>query len=343
MIVMEKAFAKFYKTVRALIKQNIPALYKDFKEENIEEVWVDHDNWNGGMDFYNIVISISIETYSTITAKTSISEVEKEVFGYFSDAMRGSDGSVQLRGVAIHPAEDESDDDVSNFNYNDSMWQPNYFRLFISHLSSYKKSAANLKACLLKYGIHSFVAHEDIKPSKEWEIEIENALFSMNALCAIVTKEFIQSEWCDQEIGFALGQKKVVIPIIKDAMPYGFFGKYQAIKSAEGKASEIAKSVWDTITKNEKTNSRYFSCLVSLILTAQNKPEAICFLDVLDQCSNVSRGAVDSLYKNWINNTILNDLSIIEKANNIFSKYSIKPLSVTKNSYTLISDDDLPF
>ena len=49
---MEKVFSSSYRTVRALIKQDTLLLYKGFKEENIEEVRVDHDNWNGGIDFY---------------------------------------------------------------------------------------------------------------------------------------------------------------------------------------------------------------------------------------------------------------------------------------------------
>lgn len=79
------------------------------------------------------------------------------------------------------------------------MWANGYFRLFISHLTKYKIAARNLKICMKEYGIDCFVAHEDIQVLKEWEIEIENALFSMDALCAIVTPDFRNSDWCEQE------------------------------------------------------------------------------------------------------------------------------------------------
>lgn len=43
----------------------------------------------------------------------------------------------------------------------------------------------------------------------------------MDALCAIVAPDFKNSNWCDQEVGIALGQRKLVIPISKDGeMPY---------------------------------------------------------------------------------------------------------------------------
>jgi hypothetical protein len=110
-----------------------------------------------------------------------------------------------------------------------------YFKLFISHLSNHKKKASDLQKVLKRYGISSFVAHEDIEPSKEWQNEIENALHTMDALTAILMDGFKESNWCDQEIGFALGKGVLIIPIKKDINPYGFIGKYQAIQATKDK------------------------------------------------------------------------------------------------------------
>lgn len=79
-------------------------------------------------------------------------------------------------------------------------------------------------------------------------MEIEKALFTMDALCAIVVPDFIKSQWCDQEIGIALGQRKQVFAINKGAVPYGFFGRYQALKSKKN-ASQMALEVWKAICK----------------------------------------------------------------------------------------------
>ena len=51
-------------------------------------------------------------------------------------------------------------------------WVPGYFRLFISHLSPFKGTAAQLQTALLDFGITAFVAHKDIEPTKEWQDEI---------------------------------------------------------------------------------------------------------------------------------------------------------------------------
>ena len=160
--------------------------------------------------------------------------------------MKGND-SIRLSEVAFSPSNASQID--FGTNNNDSMWNPGYFRLFISHVSAYKESASYLKKCLAFYGIDCFVAHEDITPSKEWEIEIENGLFTMDALCAIVVPEFSGSKWCDQEVGIALGQHRLVISINKGANPYGFFGKFQALKS-KSTAPKMAKEVWKIISNN---------------------------------------------------------------------------------------------
>lgn len=112
-----------------------------------------------------------------------------------------------------------------------SFWQPGFFRLFISHTSASKTSAHNLKNSLAKHQVASFVAHDDIEPTKEWQAEIERALRTADAMTAIVTPDFIQSKWCDQEVGIAFGRGKLVIPLRKGADPHGFLGKYQGLQT----------------------------------------------------------------------------------------------------------------
>ena len=71
----------------------------------------------------------------------------------------------------------------------------------------------DMKNELANYGIASFVAHKDIEPMWEWELEIRRALFSMDFLIALLTEEFSNSNWTDQEIGVAYGRRIPIIPI----------------------------------------------------------------------------------------------------------------------------------
>ena len=79
-----------------------------------------------------------------------------------------------------------------------TFWKEGYFRLFLSHLSKFKVNTAYLQKELLKYGISSFVAHNDIEPTKLWQNEIEkgatrrytknNFFQSQNLLQAVYSK-----------------------------------------------------------------------------------------------------------------------------------------------------------
>ena len=124
------------------------------------------------------------------------------------------------------------------------LWDEGGLRVFISHKAEDKKLATDLKTYFCQYGIASFVAHEDIEPLKEWQSEIERALFSMDGLVALMTDKFSESDWTDQEIGVAVGRGVPIFPIHLGKDPYGFISKYQAIPGAGKSASSIATEIF---------------------------------------------------------------------------------------------------
>lgn len=338
---MTKVFSSYTNVVRKMVKNYNEELYTYFNEQNLEELWVSHDNWNGGIDFYMIIIRIPVEFFENLRSRGIIEEVENKVDGFYNDAMRGDGESIQLSKVVLKPTTEDIFTFGDNLDY--SMWKPGFFRLFISHLSVNRESATNLKRCLSDYGIDCFVAHEDITPSKEWEMEIEKALFTMDALCAIVVSGFRSSPWCDQEVGIALGQRKLVISIDKGEVPYGFFGKYQALKSRNKTANELAADVWKALYVNEKTKAIYINKLVGLILNSTTKSDAIKYIDVIKQCDNLSKYYIENLHNCFTSNSILNSDDIIDSINIVFLKYGLVPLSPLSRSVKHNDYNDLPF
>jgi len=118
----------------------------------------------------------------------------------------------------------------------------NCYRVFLSHKTEVKRETYALKEKLRIYGISAFVAHEDIDPTKEWQKEIENALSSMDCFVALLTEQFHDSIWTDQEVGYALGRGVPMISVRLGKDPYGFIGKFQALSCSWGMAPiEIAK------------------------------------------------------------------------------------------------------
>ena len=333
-------FSSYIPTVRTLFEDFDEELSKFLVESNIDEVWLSHDNFNGGIDTYNIILSIPTELFKSLKRRNVLGQAESELDKCFADAMRGEDDSLQIAGVVIRPT--TADVPQLGTNLNDRMWKPGFYRLFISHLSEYKVSASNLKDCLQSFGVDGFVAHEDITPSKEWELEIEAALFSMDALCAIVAPGFEKSRWCDQEVGIALGRKKMVFSIRKGKNPYGFFGKYQALPS-QGSANDMAKELTKAICANEFTRGEYFTKLVNLILNAASEAIAIRFIQVLSEAEYLDKQYVGLLHDNFTNNQVVMTDDVFNAVNPLFKKYGFEEVQIKKPSTNEYDDMDLPF
>ena len=119
----------------------------------------------------------------------------------------------------------------------------NGFRVFLSHKTSVKAETAVLKDRLRLFGVSAFVAHEDIYPTKIWQNEIENALASADGFVALMTGDFHESDWTDQEVGYALARGIPVVAVRLGRDPYGFIGKFQAISTGwEDAPGQIARA-----------------------------------------------------------------------------------------------------
>jgi len=163
-------------------------------------------------------------------------------------------------------------------------WADGYIKLFVSHLSSNKSRMSALKSSLSHWGICAFIAHEDIEASREWRDEVEAGLESMEILAAVVEPGFKESDWCAQEVGYALGRKVDIIPLRAGLDPFGFFGKYQGIpikgKTPEFVANEIAKLLFKKPKHREK-------CIQSLgkALVTQESRKKVELVELLDEWS----------------------------------------------------------
>ena len=136
------------------------------------------------------------------------------------------------------------------------IWKSGCVRAFVTHKARNKRKAGELKDALERYGVSCFVAHKDIEPTKEWIQEIENALFSMDVLVALMSEDFHASNWTDQEVGVAVGRHIPVIPIKIGTDPYGFIGKYQALSGAWTDIPKMAGDIFGIMVKHSATREK---------------------------------------------------------------------------------------
>jgi hypothetical protein len=165
------------------------------------------------------------------------------------------------------------------------MWTPNSFRLFLSHISADKETAHLLKTALLAEGISLFVAHDDIQPTREWQDEIEEALRSMDALAALLTAQFHASFWTDQEVGFAVGTGRLVLPLRLGLDPYGFIGKFQGLQINQKPYATIAAEIRSVLARNGMTARKMAEVFTIGLETAGSWEAAKRYMEFLEDCA----------------------------------------------------------
>lgn len=225
-----------------------------------------------------------------------------------------------------------------------TFWEPNHFRLFLSHLSSFKKQTGRLQAALRKYGISAFVAHVDIEPTKEWQDEIEAGLYSMDAMAAILIPGFKDSNWTDQEVGIAIGRGVLIIPIIRGLTPYGFIGKFQGLQAAGKTVAQVAREVFDILVAAPATRNRMLTCLVNTTLQTATEEELLAKLEIVSNIHAPSAPHLEQLREGAAQSAQFKSFpAAIAKLNVILSVNGLATLTAGAPAGPGWDDEEVPF
>lgn len=289
-----------------------------------------------GNDYDIVVIEVQTDKYIALKKFKPIDKVEKLILSAFQEATKGGNTPAE---VTIRPNSNIQATLFESGTYQG--WRNGYFRMFISHITSKKKQASRLKAVLEDYGITSFVAHEDINPTKEWQKEIQRALNSMDCMSAMLYDGFHQSNWCDQEVGIALGRNITVFPLLPDSDPYGFLGEYQGIKIKGMYPEALAKEIFKILCDNTNTRSKYLTCLTNLLLSSSSKNDALKWLSLIEEISNLDIDFWKNIQSHVNDNGVLLKTEVLDRLNKHFEFYNIP--KIVKYVATTTNANDLPF
>jgi hypothetical protein len=191
---------------------------------------------------------------------SSTSWDSSDKYGYCVRHIEDADGS-SLITLGNHLFGNSGDDSISLGQ--ELPWQVNRFRLFLGHISGEKKFVSAMKKHLADRGIDGFVAHEDIQPTRKWLDQIELALETCDALAAILTPGFHESKWTDQEVGFCVNRRVLVVPVRLGVDPYGFISRYQGFTPPSKDATIVARGSFDILCKHDLTAEKMGVALVS--------------------------------------------------------------------------------
>lgn len=234
---------------------------------------IEYDSWNGGTTGYALVLEVPLQSF---VALINGPEQTETILHTAMQRLTRPYPNEYIKEVIISPlpAADGSDRASRSITVPPSFWKPDHFKLFISHVSTYKVLASQIAYFLADYGISAFVAHEDIEPAKEWVEEIIIALSTMDACIALLSNDFPDSPWTDQEMGFAVARGVPIIPVKIDLIPYGFMGRYQALKGVPPLGHELAPRIGEILFHDPRNHEKLAKGVVAALESSERYSQA---------------------------------------------------------------------
>lgn len=224
-----------------------------------------------------------------------------------------------------------------------TFWKTGQFRLFLSHLSSFKKQTSNLQSVLTNYGVSSFVAHKDIEPIREWQNEIEAALQTMDAIAPLLMPGFKESNWCDQELGFAVAKNVLIVPVRKGLDPYGFIGKLQGIQGEGKTIGQVAEAIYGALVTSPRTKPKILKALAFSCAQSSDTDDALNKLKLIRGVPELPLDIVRYLKERIEDNGFLREeIKFTNIANLLLNEYHLTKIG--SDEKTQQEDlDEIPF
>lgn len=301
---------------------------------HIEEI--EYDNWNGGTYSYALMLDVPVSVFVSVESKlqkieksmsSKLAVICRNVSNHYLSKVTITPLTSKLTGVG--PRVKPPDAEVKH------IWKEGYFRLFLSHVSAHKVAVAEIKSELQLLGISGFVAHEDITPSLEWQNEIELALRSMHSLAALLTPDFHQSNWTDQEIGFALGQGVLVVPVRLGADPYGFIGKVQGLSGSLVQPTRVAGLLSSTLLNHPSTHREMCRGIAFAFEAAGSYASAIALSKVISTITDFTQTEKEVMQRACKTNPqVINATGVVARVRSVIGLP--EPNKVAK-------EEDIPF
>lgn len=180
-------------------------------------------------------------------------------------------------------------------------------RVFISYSSAQKEIGGTFKRCLISYsGYEAFIAHDDIEGARIFEDEIIIAINNCDFFIPLISEEFKQSAFTDQETGIAVASKKLIIPIkLSNINPYGFIGKYHALQFKKNppnyhfsnNISELASSISriGISYKSPKIHKRALDSLVYAFINSSSFDISNATIQTLCKCTDLDKNHITQI------------------------------------------------
>lgn len=317
------------------------------------------DNWNGGTYGHDVFMFVPEESIDLVDLddqdriseliRNDLDKVNREVENEYVRA-------VHIKMVGENDPQCQSAIPFSREPYarpeDVGLWKGNTLRLFLSHRDEYKSNAREFAEALEPFGISVFVAHDAIEPMKEWQSEILNGLKTMEVMLVLLTDDFHESYWTNQEIGFALAKGTPTICVkVGTIDPQGFIASRQALKASLKNISDAAPKVHRALINEIGQEGRLKESLIEAFISSENYDDTISSLKRLKATAdNLSESELNQIIEGYARNSQLHNCRGIHTRGDWFMQYleqaTGKRFEYKQNQIVEITtheDDDIPF
>jgi hypothetical protein len=297
----------------------------------------EYDNWNGGTYSWALRLEVPVHIFASVEPR--LSSIEKEISAKLTHFDRqypndhlGEVTTTPITAGALPFGQRMAPSDIEVRR----LWLDGRFRLFLSHVSRHKVAVSSLKEALWLCGVDAFVAHEDIEPSLDWQREIELGLRSMHALAAIITPDFHNSRWTDQEVGWALGRGIPVVPVRLGADPYGLAGRFQGVSGNLEQPGTLAEAIVKTLVANPQTHGEMRRALINAFTKASSCDMAKVLCGLMATVTDITDEERDALWRACTDNAqVANTVGVPDV---IYAAFGTPPAPQPNEVH-----DDIPF
>jgi hypothetical protein len=177
--------------------------------------------------------------------------------------------------------------------------------VFLSYSSKDQNLANRLKQKLQNdFGFRVFMATKDIKPTQKWRNAIKQELKDCQVFLALLTVNFRNSEWTDQETGMAIALGKVIFPLrVKKIQPHGFLEGYQYLRLKTSALDKSCNDILETTKSRLKIRENVQWSLISALNGSPDYLEANKRSERLPKYGPFDRKQVNGIFQGFLKNT----------------------------------------
>ncbi len=89
------------------------------------------------------------------------------------------------------------------------------FQIFLSHNVRDGDSVGRIRQELAAVGVESYVFEHDLQPGQSIAEKLQSAIRASDVVVVLLTENSVPSPYVQQEVGYALAQRKLVIPLVE--------------------------------------------------------------------------------------------------------------------------------